>query len=467
MRKQLIALLMVVILIPFASLADGPPLERYLELPAEMQSLQPAGFTFVDGILVPDGVAYLLFRNGIDFNLTIAQLDSKGAWKSVVSSKTALPGGDIDYSLTSDVPDRVYVRKSENEYYTFKKENNSWYLVCYVFITSDEEIVINFEEGKIVYENRFTGDKNTARGEYQRNLRYLNINTIPFSYKEARNKLSNPPEIPAGGLQAQRVHFTSGQKFPVYTGPGPGFLRAAGGRAAVSTNDWIQVFGVENGWAMIQYDLSSTQMRIGYIEASSLPKNTQVSDLNLVYHPRVIGVAVSLTDDPLFSRHSLLSLPTGSEVTHLHNLGSEWAYIEHMNSQTRVRGFVPQSTLSDQPSLSLAPDGALHIAKAFSAYQAKAVVEFEQNENLTLWVYAILPAAWTSSPSQGDALIDYRFYDGNRPGDWLQKEPDHKGLTVFSLQNLPRPESGLIGLIPVYSRSGEVAAESLIIPIDK
>ena len=53
-------------------------------------------------------------------------------------------------------------------------------------------------------------------------------------------------------------------------------LRGAEGRARVSTNGWIQVFGSEGDWILVQYDITDTHNRIGYIEKDALPDGTVV-----------------------------------------------------------------------------------------------------------------------------------------------------------------------------------------------
>ena len=72
---------------------------------------------------------------------------------------------------------------------------------------------------------------------------------------------------PLLSLNAQEIRFPGGNKYPVYSGPGKDYLRGARGKASVSTNDWIEVFGREDGWILIQYEIDSSQCRIGYISA--------------------------------------------------------------------------------------------------------------------------------------------------------------------------------------------------------
>ena len=118
---------------------------------------------------------------------------------------------------------------------------------------------------------------------------------------------ANVPSIPAGTLSASLVSFTSNQTYPVYSAPDSKSIRGAKSRARVSTNGWIQVFGSEGDWILVQYD-------------------------------------VEVTDDPLVSRTPLARLTENSKVTCLGTMG-EWTYIEVEADEERFRGFVPSACL--------------------------------------------------------------------------------------------------------------------------
>ncbi len=186
-----------------------------------------------------------------------------------------------------------------------------------------------------------------AYGNVQTNLRYLDISAFPTSLSAAREKLSSAPVLPASSqLQGKEITFTGGQKFPVYSGPGEQYVRAANGKASVSTNDWIQVFGTEKGYVLIQYALSSDRMRFGYIDQNVLPKNALVSALSLDHAAARITSPCAMTDDPLYSRSTVLSLQQGEEVTWLATMGG-WVYIEC--ERAAQRGFVPLSYIEKAP----------------------------------------------------------------------------------------------------------------------
>ena len=183
-------------------------------------------------------------------------------------------------------------------------------------------------------------------GTYQRDLRYFSFAAFPRTVADAREKLSNPPDIPGGTLSAQQVQFTSGKRYPVYQGPGEAYGRAGNGKASVSTNDWIQVFGWEDGWIMIQYDITSDHMRIGWIEDSALPRGKTVPELTYAPVSAWLRHDASLTDDPLYSRASIVQLAQGSWVTWLATMG-DWAYVESSTGDL-IRGFVPAGMLNTQ-----------------------------------------------------------------------------------------------------------------------
>ena len=155
---------------------------------------------------------------------------------------------------------------------------------------------------------------------------------------------ANVPSIPAGTLSASLVSFTSNQTYPVYSAPDSKSVRGAKDRARVSTNGWIQVFGSESDWILVQYDITDTHNRIGYIYKNALPADVTVPELNLTSIPSVVHYDVEVTDDPLVSRMPLARLTENSKVTCLGTMG-EWTYIEAEADKERFRGFVPSACL--------------------------------------------------------------------------------------------------------------------------
>ncbi len=160
----------------------------------------------------------------------------------------------------------------------------------------------------------------------------------------AAEDLPGPENPPLPVLNAREIRFARGNMYPVYSGPGKDYLRGAKGKASVSTDDWIQVFGREDDWILVQYAIKSSQWRIGYISAQSLPKGSEVPDLSFLPQTAYAIGETIVTDDPLRSASSLSSLPAGAEVTMLAMYGN-YVYIEG-KAKDRFRGFVPSDSLS-------------------------------------------------------------------------------------------------------------------------
>ena len=114
--------------------------------------------------------------------------------------------------------------------------------------------------------------------------------------------------IPDGTLTASIVSFDSNKTYAVYSAPDIKSIRGANNRARVSTNDWIQVFGTDGDWVLVQYGITAEHYRIGYIRKSALPEDANVPELSLVSISAIVNYDVAVTDDPLVSQTSLTQL---------------------------------------------------------------------------------------------------------------------------------------------------------------
>lgn len=152
------------------------------------------------------------------------------------------------------------------------------------------------------------------------------------------------PEIPQGTLNAEVMPFTPGQTYAVYSAPDSRSIRGAKGRARVSTNGWIQVFGAEGDWLLVQYAITPEHCRIGYIDKNALPQDAAAPALALEAVPAIVSYDVSVTDDPLMSQTPLTRLTENTSVTALASMG-DWTYIEAGTGKSRFRGFVPTECL--------------------------------------------------------------------------------------------------------------------------
>lgn len=249
--------------------------------------------------------------------------------------------------------DVIRIAPDHEEYWSqsvsYHWRNGSFQLYEYMDRSKGHETAYVTDDGVSYHD--ITADESLGRvkGTVQRNLRYVSFSTLPKTKAQAKEKLTVAPSIPRGELSAESIKFTGGKKYEVYAAPSSSSLRGANGKAIVSTNDWIQVFGSENGYILIQYAIDKDQMRFGYIDEKALPKNASVQEL---IWPNAVSASITqrtiLTDDPLNSQNALLTLPQGSEVTFLAVMG-DWAYVETTDGEW-ARGFVPQNVVSCEPN---------------------------------------------------------------------------------------------------------------------
>lgn len=193
---------------------------------------------------------------------------------------------------------------------------------------------IDWENNKMKY----------AYGTYDNRFAAFNIYAFPKTLEEARNALTNPPVTPSDFYSPLSFTLRPREKYDVFAAPGRSSLRSGNGKGVMSTNDWVQIFGEEDGWVLVQYDISSEQMRFGYVDASVLPKDADVPSLIWYDLPlQTIKANTYVTDDPLCSRSSICWLNAGDTVKVLSSFG-QWYYIETTDASGRLlRGFVLQS----------------------------------------------------------------------------------------------------------------------------
>lgn len=224
----------------------------------------------------------------------------------------------------------------------FRLTNYSKATLTDVMVTDDG---LDFSEGG-------NGTYGYVQGTVQRDIRYVSFNALPTWIDDAKEKLTVAPNLRSGDFTSQKVKFTGGQKFPVYTGPGTNYARSGNGKGLVSTNGWIEVYGQKDGWILIQYSISSDHYRFGWIEQSALPKGTTVPELNFRVAPGDQSVAFDrdsyLTDDPLVSRAKLCTVKAETDIFYLGSLNDEWAYVMVETADGRwMCGFMPHEDISN------------------------------------------------------------------------------------------------------------------------
>ena len=307
-------------------------------------------------------------------------------------------------------------------------------------------------------------------GVLQRDLRYVSFDALPRTIRALQDSLSHAPTIPQGELSAQKVRFTGGRKYPVYSAPSETSLRGGKGKALVSTNDWIQVFGQDKGFILIQYDITRDHMRFGYIDAAALPKNTQVKALNFSGRLMKAKAATPLTDDPLNSRAALGSLAAGQDVVQLATMGA-WVYVETTLNGLAARGFVPAGSLEEGIQATFPPVQSGTVGQIYSGryqvggQQATITVNLSPDQSqYELVVFLEQEAVLAGQQAAPLPLCFHLMADGQSQGK--SQAPDTNGGTAAYLLVLPvSPPRDSIIIAPEYAGSGIALDQALTLPL--
>ena len=448
--KNLFLLFLSLMLLLGSTCALAEPAPEAVQLPDGIHSLlqgdkwqtyTPASF------IQPGGdEAFLVMSDGQDQRLLHFR-HVKDSWQLMWSRRNALPLTDAAVTLTDlsgtelcgmALQSAFSIREARaGAYeYVYELEKGVWRLRMILYRDTDNTILDTYTitPGKVTYEGwRTEGREIRIYGTVQTDLRYFSCQDFPLDPDELKQSLSNPPAIPEGELEAQRIQFTGGKKYPVYNGPGESYGQSGGGKAFVSTNDWIQVFGQENGWILIQYDISRDHMRMGWISAEALPGSARVDELDFRPVTAWLTAAATLTDDPLTSQSGVLTLPEGAWVEWLATMGN-WAYVESSTGDL-VRGFVPVSRLTR--------DQVFHLEDhaAGTAHPLRGTLTISAGGTLTLqaeWVGAGAPAALTVT----DALTGQVVFTAARQANGSYTGQGRADTTTWQIA--PANASGLI-----------------------
>lgn len=140
-------------------------------------------------------------------------------------------------------------------------------------------------------------------------------------------------------------YWPSDQTISVYSAPTGNAFIEANGKAKVSTNDWILIYGSDDKYYFIQYAINESAMRFGYIPRQSLaysePLEIMWSNIKATVKSKT-----NLINDPLGSKTKIKSIAAGTEVEVLSFLNG-WAYVEY-RSASIVRGFLDNQLLNKE-----------------------------------------------------------------------------------------------------------------------
>lgn len=337
-----------------AELFDVPAWEEYHIPRTTIDPERYACFLSDTGVVVdtnPVGVA--IAKKG-ERNVLCLLQKRNGQWRITGRNHNAIPDGDnipyIDFDLHDDIDifydhlpaegiSSIGLAYDGKTVYVDEVHFADAYWGSAVISESGITYTARDENGNLV-------ERRTVYGVYDASFEAFNYRYFPKSPEEADAILTVAPVIPKNQgdpnalASPVELKLRTGEKYDVFSAPGRDSYRPANGKAVMSTNDWVQIFGEEDGWVLVQYDISSGQMRFGYVDASVLPRGSSVRQLQWASIPYSVVRSTWMTDDPLNSCKTLLNLSAGEQVTCLATMG-EWLYVETETAGMTVRGFVP------------------------------------------------------------------------------------------------------------------------------
>ncbi len=296
-------------------------------------------------------VNHAILQNRYHAQLVAAYRDGN-VWKADTIATTAVyqPGdkrGEFPNSPRLEhIPGGFQLSYGDSERYTFYQEGGEYILGYVEYITSPyfSDSYIPQDDGLLFWQSGHNdsflpvGDAlwvtdGITLGEF-------NITQTPRTMMEVRrlNATSAALTLDAPLLTGVDAYAgdPKGLMLPVYSAPDADSYRSGSGKAAVSLKGQVQVFGTENGWTLIQYEVSPRTCRFGFVEGELV----QDAPLLFAGTPLVAAVDTFLTDDPFVSQFAQADIPAGAELTGLARCGEYYAYVEY-KADKLYRGFVP------------------------------------------------------------------------------------------------------------------------------
>ena len=292
--------------------------------------------------------------------LLITAYREEGRWKAESISTTAvfqpgqIPEGFPQYPTLEHRDGGFILSYGDQEVYTFLRDEDARYTLHRAEFKQNEwytNCVAEQPEGMLFWQSGpgeiFVPVGDALWETSAITLEEFNIAQMPRSLAEVRNinhvsavLWSEEPSIlaPVTTLEGTK----KGRTLPVYSAPDSSAFRAASGKAAVSLKDDVQVYGVENGWTLISYEVSPRTSRFGYIEG----EYAEGKALEWRCVALVAAADTFLTDDPFVSQYAQVRIDKGMHLTGLAKCGEYYVYCEFTLDGKVYRGFVPLKDLT-------------------------------------------------------------------------------------------------------------------------
>ena len=275
-------------------------------------------------------------------------------------------------------------------------------------------------------------------------------------------------------LSLKNVALDPNWVYDVYCGPsGTLYERAAQGTARLSTNDWVQVFGQDGDWLLVQYEVSEGQYRFGYIPYTALKAGETAESVDFASSQLVRAVRDTiLTDDPLGKKAPIREIKEGMELRHLASI-QNWFYVEvpAYSGQKAIRGFVPETAFLQKVTNMWYDE--VHQLPSYTARVTYGVYFMDavyENRLYAANTWQVVFTVQVTGQKAGDEPIKtYRLYNdagelvNESPVSTIDPTPKINGTFFLDLAlDGARPR---LTLIPCYERTSEHQDEAITIQI--
>ena len=235
------------------------------------------------------------------------------------------------------------------------------------------------------------------------------------------------PTIPE--LTARPGTFPKNQRYEVYEGPRQEHRRAGSGKATVSTNGEIMVYGTWMGRMMIEYAIDDDRYRIGWIDTDQLPASALEGVPELPFPGSgftedfsygVITTRSTLIDDPRHSRGYSATINAGTSVHVLARLDG-WHLVEGFIGEELRMGFSHQNNLD--------------LEHGYAANPEYAIDKYGRYTPADIWkaIAAVTDCIYEQWPGTNLVAIRYVEADSADPNAWWQDETGHlEGMLLFA-----------------------------------
>lgn len=364
--KKLALLLLALLLCCGAALAEMPE-EAGCYAAENYPGYEPEDYLTVEGTSMGDHGLMLIRHEGQRRLLCFRQL--KGQWVCWLDSAEAVPQSDLPARLSrypagerfsrlwDDEDKYQYLSNGQNFYVYIADEeknlqkveyhwqNDGFHLLGYQWAAGQYADILGDE---VVFYDIGNGLSGRYKWEKETSLSEIVFDALPTNEMEALGFTSDARKIPYSTLEVMHDYtdaFEPDMRFPVYMGPGKSYGRSGNGKAVVSTNDWIEVYGSWGDWLFIRYAIDEEKERFGWIAADALLEKVPAAPLREFMWFQV-DEDCTLTDDPLGSGAALCKVPAGAEVERLAYLNSDWCYIRYESKGQTWWGFIPSRLIT-------------------------------------------------------------------------------------------------------------------------